>query len=188
MPKWRAEHAKIEPVDYQHAGSSVGDLRNRFLFFIRCDTPQVMEALLALDGSDSGLLAWAKDWHLQDEWIRDVARRTLDDWRTHPALATELHWASAIHLNRQPSAGYPPSRAPRSFCIGLGTSTCLTCDAGRTRSVLSARHRDSRSIETLARSWSTTSRGTTWTRSPTSFSAAPTRKISRGKPSRASVM
>jgi hypothetical protein len=96
MPKGRAEHAKIGPEDYEHAGSSVGDLRGRFLFFIRRDTPQVMEALLALDGSDPGLLAWAKDWHLQDEWITNVARRTLDDWRTHPALATELHWASAI--------------------------------------------------------------------------------------------
>jgi hypothetical protein len=95
MPKGHTDDAKIGPGEYEHAGSSVGDLRDRFLFIVRRDTPQVMEALRKLDGSESALLAWAADWHLQDAWIMDVARRTLLDWRAHPAIAKGLHWARA---------------------------------------------------------------------------------------------
>jgi len=96
MPKGRTDDAKTGPGEYEHLGSSEGEVRTRFLIQIRLDAPYVLEALRALDGSEPTLLAWAADWHLQDEWILDVARRTLHDWRAHPATAEGLHWASAI--------------------------------------------------------------------------------------------
>ena len=66
-----------------------------------------MEALRKLDGSEPALLAWAAEWHLQDEWILDVARRTLHGWHAHPAIAKGLHWTSAIQTGElvpEPSA------------------------------------------------------------------------------------
>jgi len=84
MPKGRTDDAKTGPGEYEHLGSSEGEVRTRFLIQIRLDAPYVLEALRALDGSEPTLLAWAADWHLQDEWILDVARRTLHDWRAHP--------------------------------------------------------------------------------------------------------
>jgi len=98
MPKGRTDDAKIGPGEYEHAGSSVGDVRTRFLTQIRLDAPYVLEELRALDGSESALLAWAVNRHLQNEWIIDIARRTLDEWRAHPALAKHLYWASAIQM------------------------------------------------------------------------------------------
>lgn len=92
MPKGYTEDARIGPGEYQYVGSSTGALRDRFLFVVRRDTPQVMEALRALDGSESALNAWAAHWRLQDPWILDAARRTLDHWRAYPAVAKHLHW------------------------------------------------------------------------------------------------
>jgi hypothetical protein len=96
MPKGNAENTRIGPGDHDQPGSSTADLRNRFLFAIRHDAPYVMEALQKLDGSEPALLAWATEWHLQDTWVMDVARRTLQDWRDHPAIAESMQWASAV--------------------------------------------------------------------------------------------
>jgi len=101
MPKGRTEDAKIRPGEYEHPGGSVGALRTRFLLQIRNDLPHVLEALRALDGSEPALLAWAAEWHLQDKWTVDVARRTLDEWRRWPAIALHVWWADVIRTGEQ---------------------------------------------------------------------------------------
>jgi hypothetical protein len=57
-----------------------------------------MEALRELDGSEPALRTWAADWHLGDEWIVNVARRTIREWHKYPALAKALHWASVTQV------------------------------------------------------------------------------------------
>lgn len=96
MPKGREHVIKIGPGECEHPAASVGEIRTRFLIQIRLDAPYVLEGLRTLDGSEPALRGWAADWHLQEEWIIDVARRTLHDWRTRPAIAEGLHWASAV--------------------------------------------------------------------------------------------
>ena len=85
MSKGRTHDAETGQGEHEHAGGSVGAVRTRFLLQIRHDLPHVLEALRAVDGSDSALLTWAADWHLQDAWTVDVARRTLEEWRRSPA-------------------------------------------------------------------------------------------------------
>lgn len=96
MPKGHTEDARIGGGEYEHPGSSVEDVRDRFLIQIRLDTPHVLEALRSLDGSEEALRSWTAEWHLTDDWIVEVARRTLNDWRAHPAVASGLHWSSVI--------------------------------------------------------------------------------------------
>src|SRR4029077_12813050 len=96
MPKGRTDDAKTAAGEYDHPGASVGAVRTRFLLQIRNDLPHVLEALRALDGSEPALRAWADDWHLQDRWTLDVARRTLEEWQRSPALAMHLRWADVI--------------------------------------------------------------------------------------------
>jgi hypothetical protein len=96
MPKGRAEDARIGLGEYEYPGSSVDELRARFLMQVQLDVPQALEALRTLDGSEQALDAWAAHWHLRDAWIVDVARRTLQEWRRWPALATHLQWADVI--------------------------------------------------------------------------------------------
>jgi hypothetical protein len=96
MPKGHTDQAKVGLGEYEHPGSSVDVLRTSFLIQIQRDMPHVLEALRELDGSEAALLAWAEHWHLQDAWILDVARRTLETWHDYPALAKHRQWASVI--------------------------------------------------------------------------------------------
>lgn len=88
---------KLGRGDYEHSGSSlVEELRERFLNQIRLDMPHVLGALRTTDGTELSLLAWAAEWHLQDQWILEVARRTFKAWRDHPETAAPMHWAGAV--------------------------------------------------------------------------------------------
>jgi hypothetical protein len=98
MPKGRAEDARVGPGEYEYPGSSVDEIRARFLIQIQLDVPQALEALRELDGSEAAIGAWAAHWYLQDAWIVDVARRTRQAWHDWPAHATRLLWADVSQV------------------------------------------------------------------------------------------
>lgn len=95
MPKGRASNAFVGLGEYEAAGSSVGDVRQRFLETIRREVPQALEALRDVT-TDDELNEWASRWSFSDGWLFDVARRTVHDWKCRPYLAKHLIWSDVI--------------------------------------------------------------------------------------------
>src|SRR5678810_12172 len=109
MPKGRSDGAKVGAGEYEYDDASVGILRSLFLLRIAVDVPDAVADLetllergrpdslgLGIEESEEGLGQWALRYHLGDEWVRDVARRTLLEWREDPVLRRHKRWADII--------------------------------------------------------------------------------------------
>jgi hypothetical protein len=71
-----------------------------FLRRISIDAPNVVRALSITNADDRSVAAWAAGWGLADDWMIDVARRTLAFWRELPAAGKHLQWAPSDTAGR----------------------------------------------------------------------------------------
>ena len=100
MPSGRSVSHQIGLGEYEYEGSSQDELRQLFLLVVRRDVRHALQALRDLQHDDA-IPTWAREYHLEADWLLEVALRTREQWRRDPGLARHLEWAVVMLSGEQ---------------------------------------------------------------------------------------